>query len=167
MTDTGETSPQGALGTPRPAGLARRLVAFVYDALLIAALLFAFTLALVLARGGRAIPPGTWWFGASLLALKALFFCWFWSRGGQTLGMRAWRLRVERRDGSPVAFGRAAARYAAAWVSALAAGCGFWWSLLDRERRCWHDLVCDTRVVLLPKLTRRSRQTAPTGPPAA
>ncbi|HEX6998547.1 MAG TPA: RDD family protein [Gammaproteobacteria bacterium] len=167
MTATEEHSRQGAPGAPRPAGLARRLAAFVYDALLIAALLFAFTLALVLARGGRAIPPGTWWFGASLLALKALFFCWFWSRGGQTLGMRAWRLRLERRGGGPVTFARAAARYAAAWVSALAAGCGFWWSLLDRERRCWHDAVCGTRVVLLPKITKRSSRDAPSGRPAA
>lgn len=133
----------------RPAGLLRRLAAFVYDAFLIAALLMLYTFAVVGIRGMREVGPGTEWFGASLLLLHALFYCGFWVKGGQTLGMRAWKMKLERRDGTPVGWPRAAARYAAAWASLAAAGLGFLWSYVDRDRRCWHDILTDTRVVRL------------------
>ena len=42
--------------------------------------------------GGREIGPGTLWFEASLVAVALLFCAGFWTRGGQTLGMRAWRM---------------------------------------------------------------------------
>jgi len=34
-------------------------------------------------------------------------------------------------------------------VSLAAAGLGFLWSYVDTERRCWHDILTDTRVVRL------------------
>jgi len=37
-----------------------------------------------------------------LIAVVCLFFIWFWTHGGQTLGMRAWRLKVQRMDGSSI-----------------------------------------------------------------
>jgi uncharacterized RDD family membrane protein YckC len=134
---------------PEPAGLLRRLAALAYDTLLLAALAFAFTLLIVIIRSGEAIPAGSLWFEAALFALGALFYGWFWTHGGQTLGMRAWRLQVTAADGSPLDWRRALLRYAAAYVSALALGLGFLWSLFDRERRCWHDLWSGTRMVKL------------------
>ena len=67
------------------APLLRRLAALAYDALLLFALLFVFTLAAIVLRGGREIGPGTLWFEASLVAVALLFCAGFWTRGGQTL----------------------------------------------------------------------------------
>ena len=53
-------------------------------------------------------------FGALQLACFAVglgFFGWFWTRGGQTLGMRAWNLRVQRPDGSAVRWPIATLRF--------------------------------------------------------
>jgi uncharacterized RDD family membrane protein YckC len=130
-----------------PAALWRRLAAFGYDLLLLAALAFCFTWAVLLVRGGREIPPGSVWFEASLLGVAALFFCGFWARGGQTLGMRAWKIRVVASDGGRVGWLRSAARFAAALVSLMPAGLGIWWILLDERKRGWHDLWTDTLVV--------------------
>src|SRR5690606_18182338 len=82
-----------------PARLARRVAALVYDLMLLAAVLFMLTLAVFVIRGGRAVPPGTLWFQLCLAAVVVWFFTWFWVHGGQTLGMKAWRLRVVRTDG--------------------------------------------------------------------
>lgn len=130
-----------------PAGLLRRLAALAYDLLLLSALLFVYTLALVVLRGGEPIAPGTWWFELSLVGLWVLFFAGFWTHGGQTLGMRAWRLRLVGADAGPVGWGRALLRAAAGLVSAVPAGLGFWWALLDPERRCWHDRWSGTRLI--------------------
>jgi uncharacterized RDD family membrane protein YckC len=130
-----------------PASLARRFAALCYDLLLLAALLFCFTLLVLAARGGRAVEPGTVWFEVGLIAIAMLFYCGFWVHGGQTLGMRAWRIRVVTASGGPLGWGRSAARFWAGILAALPAGLGLWWSLVDAERRGWHDRLSGTRVV--------------------
>jgi uncharacterized RDD family membrane protein YckC len=130
-----------------PAPLWRRLAALAYDALLLGALVFVFTWAVLVVRGGREIPPGSLWFEVSLVLLAAIFFCGFWTHGGQTLGMRAWRIRVVCADGSPLDWKRAAVRFAAAIASLAPVGLGLWWSLRDPQRRCWHDRWAGTLVV--------------------
>ena len=125
----------------------RRLAAFCYDLLLLTALVFSFTLLVVAVRLGAPVPPGTWWFPSSLLAIAMLFFCGFWVHGGQTLGMRAWRIRVVRADGGALTWPRAAARFGAALVAAAPAGLGLWCSFLDPDKRGWHDRWTGTRVV--------------------
>jgi uncharacterized RDD family membrane protein YckC len=79
-----------------------------------------------------------------------LFFCGFWSHGGQTVGMRAWRIRVVRDDGRPLGWPRAALRFGAGLLAALPAGLGLWWGILDDRRRGWHDRLTATRVVRSP-----------------
>jgi uncharacterized RDD family membrane protein YckC len=133
--------------TLEPASVWRRFAAFCYDALLLAALVVCFTLLVLAARLGAAVPPGSWWFGAALLAIAMVFFCGFWVHGGQTLGMRAWRIRVVRDDGRTLSWRRAGLRFAAALVAALPAGLGLWWSVFDAGKRGWHDRWTGTRVV--------------------
>lgn len=74
-----------------------------------------------------------------------------WQRGGQTLGMRAWRLRVVSRDGGQPSASALWKRYAVGLLSLLAAGAGFWWAWIDRDRLTWHDRAAGTRLVRLPK----------------
>jgi uncharacterized RDD family membrane protein YckC len=101
----------------------------------------------VVARGGTAVPSGDILFRLFLLFQAAMFFAGFWVYGGQTLGMRAWRIRVETLAGSPPGWRAALLRFAAALLSVAALGAGFWWALADPERRTWHDRVSGTRVV--------------------
>jgi uncharacterized RDD family membrane protein YckC len=138
------------IGEAQPAGLARRLAALVYDLMLLAAVLFMFTLAVFIVRGGRSVAPGTLWFQLSLAAVVVLFFTGFWVHGGQTLGMRAWRLRVVGVHGEPVRWPAALARFGAAILALLPAGLGFWWATFDVERRAWHDRLSGTRVLHEP-----------------
>jgi uncharacterized RDD family membrane protein YckC len=80
-----------------------------------------------------------------------LFFCVFWTRSGQTLGMLAWRLRVERSDGATLTWRDALLRLAGACVSLAALGLGYFWIWIDRDRLTWHDRWSGTRVVVVPK----------------
>lgn len=99
----------------RPAGLVRRLAALFYDLLLVVALAVAATFAMLPLTHGEAILPSTHgalahaYQAAWLLAVFA-YFGWCWTRSGQTLGMRAWRIALqdtaERRLGWPAAIAR-------------------------------------------------------------
>lgn len=134
----------------RPAPLARRLAAAGYDLLLLVALWMLAGFAAVLAGGGEATGVASRGFQAALLGIAWLFNAWFWTHGGQTLGMRAWRLQVRAAGGGRIGWARASLRFTVAVPAWLLAGLGLWWCLLDRERRSWQDLFSATETVLLP-----------------
>jgi len=108
------TSPAPA-AVPLPlAGLPRRLGAIFYDALLLLATLFFATAILLPLTGGKAVAsPGEFnpWYTSYLFCICFLFFGWFWTHGGQTLGMRAWKIRVQRLDGGAITWGQALTRF--------------------------------------------------------
>lgn len=139
------------------AGLARRLAALFYDLLLIAAVWMLATALLLAFTGGRAIAAQSpaWLmlaYRAFLVATVVGYFGWCWTRSGQTLGMLAWQIRLVRRDGARLRWRDAWLRLAAALLSALAAGLGYLWMLVDREGLTWHDRLSRTRVVETPAL---------------
>ena len=130
------------------AGLLPRLGAALYDGLLLIALFFLATAVVDPFMPGDHVPAGAWWFRAYLLLVAFLFYGWFWTHGGQTLGMRAWRLRVLDPAGNPISWLRAALRFSMAvpaWLSVV----GALWCVKDG--RALQDILSRTRVVRLPK----------------
>lgn len=137
--------------------LLRRLGAVLYDTLLLAALLMlASFLYVPLVDQALAPPFNRAIYQLYLLTISLAYFCWFWVHGGQTLGLRTWRLRLVARDGGAVTWMQAVRRFLAAIVSWLCLGLGFLWVLVDREKLAWHDRFSGTRLILLPKIPRSS-----------
>lgn len=122
-----------------------------YDWLLLTAVYFALTLLVVALRGGAAVAPGTAWYTVLLVGAAFLFYGWFWTHGGQTLGLKAWQLAVVRRDGGPLSWSDAARRFAAAAVLLVPPGLGLLWVVLDRQGAAWHDRLSRTRIVRAPR----------------
>ena len=138
------------------AGVLRRFGAMLYDSLLVIALLFIVTALFLPFTGGEAITPDRSVavervYQSVLLLVVVLFFCLFWTWRGQTLGMLAWRLRVERSDGTLLTWRDALLRLGGACVSLAALGLGYFWIWIDRDRLAWHDRWSGTRVVVTPK----------------
>ena len=99
----------------------------------------------------------------SPLQLLLWLVCWLltgayavasWRRGGRTLGMRPWRLRVVGTDGAAPPVSGLVRRYVVGTVSLLLGGLGFWWAWIDRDRLAWHDRASATRMVREPKTPR-------------
>jgi uncharacterized RDD family membrane protein YckC len=126
--------------------LGRRLAAIVYDCVLLLAVLFAATAALLPFSGGEAISSGNGLYTAYLLIVSFGYFGWFWTHGGQTLGMRSWHLGLEGADETAVTWRQALLRFFGALLSWLALGAGYLWLLADPERRTWHDRLSGTRI---------------------
>jgi uncharacterized RDD family membrane protein YckC len=115
-----------------PAGLLRRLAALFYDLLLVLALAFVATFAMLPLTGGEAIVSATQGMLAhayhALLAILAFaYFGWSWTHSGQTLGMRAWRIRLESSGGKRLNWAESLLRFllgaGLAWLAAL----GLWY----------------------------------------
>ncbi|MCG6885615.1 MAG: RDD family protein [Proteobacteria bacterium] len=93
-----------------PAPLHKRLLALVYDSLLLIAVLFLAMAVLLIITGGQRFEAGSPWLSLYLLGVSYAFFGWFWTHGGQTLGMQAWRLKLVQGNDQPVTWWHAGAR---------------------------------------------------------
>ena len=131
-------------------GLIRRLLAIIYDLFLLVALLFIATAILMGVNQGNAIERGQPlypFYIAYLLAISFIFYGWFWTHGGQTLGMKTWKMRLQQDNGNAITWPLALIRFITAIFSWLAAGAGFFWSLFSPKKRTWHDIA--SRSVLI------------------
>jgi uncharacterized RDD family membrane protein YckC len=122
-------------------GLARRLASMAYEALLIFAVGFFAAWIFFFASGGRDATRGVVRAELQIFILLVLagYFLWCWLRGGQTLAMRAWRIRLV--DVTP---SRAVLRF----ILALALlPVSILWALFDRDRQFLHDRLAGTRLI--------------------
>ena len=140
------------MATDSGAPVWRRLAALFYDLLVLIALWMIAAALVLLAFHGEvdvANQPRLYHLTLQgvLLALSAIYFVLSWSRGGQTIGMRAWKVRIMDAEGRSPSVQRSLLRFALALVS-LIAGFGFIWCLFDPNRRAWHDLMAKTSMVV-------------------
>ncbi|WP_175651104.1 RDD family protein [Pseudomonas sp. Marseille-P9899] len=145
------------------AGLGRRLAAMFYDFLLCTALLMVTTLVYKMIQMSiigetqmRTMTEAGALDGDPLLSTVLLFvlfgfFAKFWTHGGQTLGMQVWGVRVQNADGSAIGLWQALLRFVVSIASWLCLGLGFFWVLIDKRKRSWHDIYSETQLVRVPK----------------
>lgn len=159
-----KASVQARLDFPR-AGFMRRLAAMIYDALvavavgMVAALVLLVIFTICHSNGliGQEYEHFSdfmqksalytlllqIWVGAWVLG----FFMWFWAKGGQTIGMRAWRMRIFSTVEAPMTFGRLCLRL----VSALG-GLGTLLVLFDfKHKQSLQDRLAKTEILVLTK----------------
>ena len=156
-----------------PAGLFRRLAALLYDALLVIAILFIAALPLPLVEE----PVRTLWWARILeqlylLTAWFLFLGWFWTHGGQTVGMKAWRMKLQCVNGDKPSWRHALIRFFVSsgsfWLllvlygleilsskiafilASIIFGLAFLWILIDPKGCAWHDHLSRTRLVMVP-----------------
>jgi uncharacterized RDD family membrane protein YckC len=134
-------------GNESDAPLHRRLLSLVYESLLLAALLMAGALPFSLAAQAADPLATRPLFQLYLFALAGAYFAWQWLRGGQTLPMKTWRLKLVTREGAPLSRGHAFRRLVFATAGTAALGAGFLWALADRDRRFLHDRLAGTKII--------------------
>ncbi len=136
-------------------GFGARLVAYIVDGFIVglAVTLIAIVGATIAGLSYVSDNTGGVAVGIGLVAVFALvvsvgYFPWFWSRSGQTPGMRMLGLKVVRdTDGGPITGTQALLRLIGYWVSGVVMYLGYIWIFVDKRRRGWHDLIAGTVVI--------------------
>jgi uncharacterized RDD family membrane protein YckC len=140
----------------------RRLAAWIYDLLgaiavfilaLVIGYLVIYLLSLPWIENGQQVSDGLYrnplW-AIYLLACVQYYYVWCWVKGGQTVGMKTWRLKLCKSNGSHLTWKEAYLRSLLSF-----GGIAHLFSLVDKEKRGWHDLAVNSRVVVLPKNYQR------------
>jgi uncharacterized RDD family membrane protein YckC len=138
-----------------PASLLKQLAAMVYDSLLIFAVLFLGTAIVLIFNQGEAIVSSPM-FNLYLILIVFSFYAWFWTKSGQTLGMRVWKIRIVSEFGGNPSWSIAYLRLLFAVLSMACLGIGYLWRLF--KPYTWHDHLSQTLIIDV--------STAPTEPEA-
>lgn len=157
------TQAQSPLETTLPSpSLLRRLAAMFYEFWLVLACCLVVMAVIIfirvtldptpIAEGERAIS-GLWRIPSFLAAFATFsgFYLYFWHKNQQTLAMQTWRIKLINNDGSKPDFNALVKRLSMAIISFTCLGLGYWWVLIDKEKKSWHDRASNTRLVLTPK----------------
>lgn len=155
--------------------LLKRLLAALYDSFLILATLFIATALTLPFTKGEVATDNNIYMSFYLFIVIYIFYGWFWTHGGQTLGMRVWKQKLIQLDGSTVTWQQTFIRLITglpAWLLFLVglllwsfpdkielteivayvpkwlfAIAGFIWVLLDNRSNSWRDKISGTHVI--------------------
>jgi uncharacterized RDD family membrane protein YckC len=151
-------------------GLWRRMACFTYEGVLLFGVVMIAGYLFSSLTQQRNAMLGRHGLQAFLFVVLGIYFVWFWSRGGQTVAMKAWHIRVVDPAGRPLTQPRAMLRYLLSWLWFLPALLLAWlsgltssgsifgilaagviaYALLARlhpQRQFFHDVVCGTRLI--------------------
>ena len=122
--------------------LLRRVAAFLYDSLLLLAIYFVVTAIAITFNDGHAVQHFAYKF--LLYVISFLFFDWFWMRGGQTLGMRAWKIKIASTNNTPLTHIQCLQRY---FLGTLFFVITLFWMFFNKDGDALHDHLSKTRIV--------------------
>jgi uncharacterized RDD family membrane protein YckC len=145
-------------------GLTRRLAALVYDLFLLLAMIMAYALCVI-------TPVRVIFYGApqaddnfvtfptlvqiilmiGLLLVLIGYYLLCWRKQGQSMGMKAWRLKLQQPNGELATLRQCWLRAALAPLSLGFFGIGYLWCLIPPARECLHDRLSGTHIVVIPK----------------
>lgn len=139
------------ISTIRKLGPFRLLAVIFYDCMLLVSVLLVAAAVAVALNGGEAIGANNPFFFVYLLGVAFAFYGWFWTHGGQTLGMRAWRVYLVSENSTGVNWQQAFLRFVVGIFSWLPLGLGYWWLWLSPDKLSWHDIASGSYLVYSPK----------------
>ena len=77
-------------------GLFKRLLINFYDVILLFAVLYFFTIPIILFTQGNAVL-NSYLYQLYLILIVFLYYAWFWKKYNQTLGMKIWKVKIYSR----------------------------------------------------------------------
>lgn len=122
----------------------KRLLAMAYDSILVATVMFIGCGIILFFNKGQAISQGTIWFQIYLIGIWMLFCTWFWVNGGQTIGLRAWKLKIVDYDNKTITWTQAVLRFL---IPIITVGISFAWCFIDKDSQALHDRLAKTKII--------------------
>lgn len=165
----------------------KRLLVALYDSFLILATTFIATALTLPFTKGEISADKNIYMSLYLFMVIYVFYGWFWTHGGQTLGMRAWKQRLVQLDGTTVTWQQAFIRVITglpAWglfliglllwsaperitlsksLSVIPAWSlalvGFIWVLLDTRSNNWRDKLSGTHIIIATDISKEKNES--------
>jgi uncharacterized RDD family membrane protein YckC len=136
------------------AHLHRIIGSVIYDWLVLLGLLMIFGFIGVAVNhsltGEESIKPNNHLFQLYILAVVVCYYTYFWQRSGQTVGMKAWKLKLQSIDQQPINFKQTCIRLIVAMPAYLLGLLGILW-VYTPTARTWQGIASGTQLIYIPK----------------
>lgn len=131
----------------------KHLAAFVYDVFPVIGLLIVTSGITLVLRAGDGVKAHTWWFQAIILFEIACYYIYFWKVGGQTIGMKAWKIHIQpnNKNQSHLSWKQASLRFVVGILSTALLGTGLFWKIFSKDGKSWMDFASDSYTVKCEK----------------
>ena len=123
----------------------KHIAALIYDIFPILGIFLVTSLIFVMLRGGDEVQPKTLWFQLLLFLEAFFYFTYSWKRGGQTIGMKAWKISIENHQS--LTWPQVTWRFFVGVISTLLLGLGLWSRNWQTHHMTWMDLACQHPTV--------------------
>ena len=118
----------------------KHFAAFLYDLFPVLGILLLTNLLVLFLRNGVEVKANTPWFSLLIFFEVAFYYIYSWKIGGQTLGMRAWKIKIVQADTNMnIDYMQSCIRFVVGVVSTFCFGLGLFWKLFSKERKSWMD----------------------------
>ena len=134
----------------QPAGFLKRVLALVYDSLLIGAIVLVLSLLLVFVNGGYPESGSFVSFIQFFILIFAgpIFYSYFWiANKGQTTGMQAWKIQLVTIDETELNIKKTMLRCLISTISFVCFGLGYFWIFYNKNNLSWSDILTKTKVI--------------------
>lgn len=128
----------------------KHFAAFIYDLFPVVGLFILTSLIVLIIRKGEIVDQHTLWFDLLIFTEMTFYFVYSWKVGGQTLGMRAWKMKIVSAEGQ-LTWVQAFIRYFVGIVSTLLLGLGLFWKLFSKDNSSWMDILSRSKTITIEK----------------
>jgi len=126
------------------AGAGSRLISYIIDIIIVGLIVSVLGAILSIGASIDTANPLVQGFGG-LISLA--YFTYFFGNG-QTLGMKAMKIKLIGIDGTyPIGYGKGFLRWLGMLISSMILALGYIWILIDKKNQGWHDKIAGTYVV--------------------
>jgi len=129
----------------------KHFAAFIYDIFPMLGIFIMTAFIVVLIRNGKAVEQHTLWFDALIVSEIMFYYMYSWKLGGQTLGMRAWKIKIipNNNKQSTLTWTQTSMRFLTGIISTLLLGLGLFWKSFSKDQDSWMDKVSDSHCQII------------------
>lgn len=132
--------------SPKPASLFKRLLAIFYDLVLLATMFLLASAIAIVFNEHKAFASGNYIMPLWLIFVTSLYYCISWKSSGQTLGLKAWGLKLVKLDGSDFTWLEVITRFFISLIL-FCTIVGFLWLLFNKNRLTIYDIVTKSKII--------------------
>ena len=132
--------------SPKPASLFKRLLAIFYDLVLLATMFLLASAIAIVFNEHKALETGNFIMPLWLIFVTSLYYCISWKSSGQTLGLKAWGLKLVKLDGSDFTWLEVITRFFISLIL-FCTIVGFLWLLFNKNRLTIYDIVTKSKII--------------------
>lgn len=127
----------------------KHFAAFIYDIFPLFGILVITSGLTLVFRSGNDVHAYTWWFIALIYCEIALYYIYFWKVGGQTIGMRAWKIKIKPKkiNQKELSWFQACLRFLVGLLSIALLGLGIFWKVFSKNKSTWMDMISNSQTL--------------------